>query len=314
MLFSAPASLIGSGLAAGLALEYSSGQRYAEDIQRYSKITSNSSDDVKITASDYTLANSRGVFDIGNPYDREMVENIARGIAIERSNIQPLLRTANVPVIDFKVMGRIDNQGHGSLINPYFDIDPNANEPSGEGFEPQYQPKSILFTPDDRDLHLEWSKLPGFAPSMVTTWQEGFDVHETDWKDSILEKRKHESSTQHQVTKFKDSTVFGMPDPSDLEPDDNEHSFDPRKEENHDKIRRDERYGKLYRDSQDSKIWYSKDRGGDRAHGGEHWKQFRQYGDELIHEADIDLTGKVMSKHKSNTGRVIDLKKTIGIK
>ena len=184
MLSSAPASLIGSGLVAGLALEYSSGQRYAQDIQRYSKIASNSSDDVKITASDYALANARGVFDADNPQDMESLEHIARGIAIERISNQQPLRTANLPVIDFKVMGRVDNQGHGGLVNPYFDIDPNASKPT------------ILSTPNDSDKILQWSQLPGFmpeirdfgqvegfAPSMYKTWQESFPDQSQDLND-----------------------------------------------------------------------------------------------------------------------------------
>ncbi|WP_375331624.1 hemagglutinin repeat-containing protein [Candidatus Tisiphia endosymbiont of Temnostethus pusillus] len=113
------------------------------------------------------------------------------------------------------------------------------------------------------------------------------------------------------------STFMPSLDPGDFEPDDEDdqqNSFDPSKEENHDKIRRDIRYGKLYRDAKNDKIWYSKERSGDRAHAGEHWKQFIQQGGELIHEADIDLTGKVIDKWKSRTGAVIKLKNTIGIK
>ncbi|WP_375318930.1 hemagglutinin repeat-containing protein [Candidatus Tisiphia endosymbiont of Oplodontha viridula] len=141
---------------------------------------------------------------------------------------------------------------------------------------------------------------------------------------SEFEKRKHDDnsnkpSTSKQQQKMPASTTF-MPDPGDLDPDDDENkdeeqnSFDPSKEGNYDKIRRDARYGKLYRDANNDKIWYSKEISGDRAHAGEHWKQFIKKGGELIHEADIDLTGKVIDKWKSKTGAVIKFKDTIGIK
>jgi hypothetical protein len=83
-------------------------------------------------------------------------------------------QTTKLPAMDFKVMGRVDSQGYGDIVSAYFDIDPNANKPTTLSTPIPYQPKSILFTPDDRDSHLEWSKLPGFTPSMVKTWQEYF--------------------------------------------------------------------------------------------------------------------------------------------
>ncbi|WP_425360384.1 hypothetical protein [Candidatus Tisiphia endosymbiont of Ceraclea dissimilis] len=140
-----------------------------------------------------------------------------------------------------------------------------------------------------------------------------------------FEKRKHDDSSNKPSTskqQQKVSATFFMPsDPNDFEPDDDkknkdkeQNSFDPSKEGNHDKIRRDVRYGKLYRDANNDKIWYSKEISGDRAHAGEHWKQFIKKGGELIHEADIDLTGKVIDKWKSRTGAVIKFKDTIGIK
>jgi uncharacterized membrane protein YheB (UPF0754 family) len=82
-------------------------------------------------------------------------------------------QTTKLSAIDFKVMGRVDGQEHAGLVNAYFDIDPNANKPTTLSTPIPYQPKSILFTPND-DRLLEWSKLPGFTPSMVKTWQESF--------------------------------------------------------------------------------------------------------------------------------------------
>jgi hypothetical protein len=121
---------------------------------------------------------------------------------------------------------------HNSTTVSSIMLDPKYNRPSIESFPVHNQPKSILFTPPARDL--EWSKLPGFTPSMVKIWQEGFDVHKTDWKDSILEKHKHQSSTNHQASKFKDTSTFGMPDPGDLEPDEdgeNQRKFNCEKSE-----------------------------------------------------------------------------------
>jgi len=85
---------------------------------------------------------------------------------------QQSLRTTELPAMDFKVMGRIDPQGHGGLVSAYFDIDPNANKPTTLSTPIPYQPKSILL--DNRDRYMEWNKLPGFSPSMVKTWQEHF--------------------------------------------------------------------------------------------------------------------------------------------
>jgi hypothetical protein len=131
----------------------------------------------------------------------------------------------------------------------------------------------------------------------------------------IFEKRKYDDKQEAKKSSFKDSAIFGnFPDPdSDNELEELD-AFDPSEEGNHDKILRDERFGKLYRDAKDSKVWYSKERSGDRAHGGEHWKQFRECGKYLEHEADVDMTGKVMNKWKSNTGSKIKIKDLLGIK
>jgi hypothetical protein len=137
---------------------------------------------------------------------------------------------------------------------------------------------------------------------------------EADDDYNELYRKKHNADKAAKFKSgFKDSAISPSFDPGDFEPDD-EDKFDPSKEENHNKLRRDNRYGKLYQDAKDSKVWYSKERSGDRAHAGEHWKRFRQDGGSLIHDADVDLTGKVMSKHKSDAGTVIKLKDTIGIK
>ncbi len=53
-------------------------------------------------------------------------------------------------------------------------IDANLDKPTITDFSTHHQPRSILFTPDSRDSLAELSRLPGFSPSMLDTWQESF--------------------------------------------------------------------------------------------------------------------------------------------
>ena len=82
-----------------------------------------------------------------------------------------------------------------------------------------------------------------------------------------------------------------------------------------DKIMRHEKFGNFYRDPTqkigNKKIWWSKDQAG---HGGSKFKLFTKQGDELNWFADIDETGNVMTKHKSEVGKIINFKDLIGIK
>jgi len=189
---------------------------YAKDVQKYSRLASNNDATVKVTAADYVLANRMGVFDPDHSSDRESLELIAKGIAIERSNKQTVI----IPHINVNELPQLNPfANHNSNTVSSIMLDPEYNRPSIESFPVHQQPKPIPFITPHEDRLLEWSKLPGFTPSMVKTWQEGFDVHKTNWKDSILEKHKHQSSTNYQASKFKDTSTFGMPDPGDLEPD-----------------------------------------------------------------------------------------------
>jgi hypothetical protein len=174
VLASGPAILPVAGFVTATSLTYRIGLDYANDVQKYSRLASNNDTTVKVTAADYVLANRMGVFDLDHSSDRESLELIAKGIAIERNNKQTSLWTAKSPTIDFKVTGRIDQQRHGDIVSAYFDIDPNANKPTILSTPIPYQPKSILFTPEDSDNYLKWSQLPGFSPHMVKTWQESF--------------------------------------------------------------------------------------------------------------------------------------------
>jgi SPP1 gp7 family putative phage head morphogenesis protein len=58
--------------------------------------------------------------------------------------------------------------------------------------------------------------------------------------------------------------------------------FDPSQEGSHSDMKRHPSYGKLYQDIDNPKIWYSKERSGKRAHGGEHWKKFKKMAKNLI--------------------------------
>lgn len=189
ILSGGPAMLPVAGLAAATSLTYRVGKDYASDVQEYSRLASSNNIPVKITAADYVLANRMGILDLDNPNDMESAVHIATGRAIEKSNQQTSLWTTKLPTIGFKVMRKVDHQGFAGLTSAYLDIDPNAGKPTIWSTPIPYQPKSILFTPND-DRHLEWSKLPlpGFSPSMVKIWQEGFDLHEIYWKDLVLYK------------------------------------------------------------------------------------------------------------------------------
>jgi len=269
---------------------------YTDDVRRYTKLASSTTRDVTITSADYVIANSRGVFDLDNPYDMESLKHIARGIAIERTSLQNSLRTTELPSIDFKVMGRIDPQGYGGL-NPYFDIDPNASKPTILSTPIPYQPKSILFTPDDRDSHLEWSKLPGFTPHVLDLkdLQEGRDVHETHWKDFIL---YNDYEIDH--WNVKPASVKDAPE-----------------------VYQSGKFGKIYKDPEQTvgnkEIWWSKDTakhaGASQGLTPSTYKLFIKTKTEFEWIGDADATGKVIQgKTKSNIGDRIPLKQCWKVK
>ena len=72
------------------------------------------------------------------------------------------------------------------------DIDPNAGKPSLETFPVHYQPKSILFTPDERSILNDFGKLGGFTPDTWKILQEAFPDKSREIEDfdmSILERK-----------------------------------------------------------------------------------------------------------------------------
>jgi hypothetical protein len=85
-----------------------------------------------------------------------------------------------------------------------------------------------------------------------------------------------------------------------------------------DKIVKHDYFGKIYKDPTqkvgNKDIWWSKDIGGKNAHSGEHYKLFERTKEGMHWIADVDITGKVILKHKSNIGRFIPNKELIGVK
>ena len=204
---------------------------------------------------------------------------------------QQSLRVTELPTIDFKVMERVDSQGHaGGLVSAYFDIDPNASKPTILSTPVPYQPKSILFTPND-DRLLEWSKLPGFTPHVLDlkALHEGRDIHETHWKDFILY-----NDYEIDYWNVKPASVKDAPE-----------------------VYQSGKFGKIYKDPEQTvgnkEIWWSKDTA---KHGGASqgltpstYKLFVLKDGVLKWIGDADATGKVIKdKHKGRVGKDIEIK------
>jgi hypothetical protein len=85
-----------------------------------------------------------------------------------------------------------------------------------------------------------------------------------------------------------------------------------------DKIVRHPKAGNVYRDPTqkigNKEVWWSKDKGGKNAHGGEHYKLFERTSEGLQWIGDVDKTGKIMMKHKSDVGKLLLNKDLIGVK
>ena len=85
-----------------------------------------------------------------------------------------------------------------------------------------------------------------------------------------------------------------------------------------DKVVKHDYFGKFYKDPiqkvGNKDIWWSKDIAGKHAHSGEHYKLFERTKEGMHWIADVDITGKVIPKHKSNIGRFIPNKELIGVK
>lgn len=76
-----------------------------------------------------------------------------------------------------------------------------------------------------------------------------------------------------------------------------------------DRVGRHPKFGNMYKDPTqkvgNKEIYWSKDVGGKNAHAGEHYKLFEKNGKSYEWIADVDKTGKVMLKHKSDVGKII---------
>jgi hypothetical protein len=92
----------------------------------------------------------------------------------EQVRNDPLLGGARTNSVTATRMPVWDTESSALLKDIRMDIDPNAGKPSILRTPIHIPQKSILFTPDQREDWEELSRLPGFAPSMVKTWQESF--------------------------------------------------------------------------------------------------------------------------------------------
>jgi hypothetical protein len=179
----------------------------------------------------------------------------------------------------------VNNQGVGSLTSAYFDIDPNAGKPTILSTPIPYQPKSILFTPEDSDNYLKWSQLPGFTPHVLDLkdLQEGRDIHEPNWKDFIL---YNDYEIDH--WNVKPASVKDAPE-----------------------VYQSGKFGKIYKDPEQTVG--NKDTAN---HGGasqgltpSSYKLFVELKGQFKWIADVDATGKVIKdKHKGEKGRNIEIK------
>lgn len=88
------------------------------------------------------------------------------------------------------------------------------------------------------------------------------------------------------------------------------------KEADHaDKVGRHKKYGNIYKDPDqkvgNKEVFWSKDIGGKNAHSGEHYKLFEENGQTFDWIADVDMTGKVINKHKGEAGKYLHKKDII---
>ena len=170
-------------------------------------------------------------------------------------------------------------------------LDPKYNRPSIEIFPVHHQQKSILFTPDNQDYTLEWSKLPGFTPHVLDLkdLQEGRDIHETHWKDFIL---YNDYEIDH--WNVKPARVKDAPE-----------------------VYQSGKFGKIYKDPEQTvgnkEIWWSKDTA---KHGGASqgltpstYKLFVIKDGVFQWIGDADANGNIIKgKHKGEIGEKINIK------
>ncbi|PFX12133.1 Uncharacterized protein YbeQ [Stylophora pistillata] len=139
-----PAIAIGAGellmYGSGMLLGAIAGNKAVEDYQNY-QLFSNYS-------RDYT------------PYSPE-------GSYLPALTGNPMISGLNTGLFD----NPVDQMKFDGIIQ---EVDANLDRPTITDFATHHKPRSILFTPDSRDSLAELSRLPGFSPSMVDTWQESF--------------------------------------------------------------------------------------------------------------------------------------------
>jgi len=135
---------------------------------------------------------------------------------------------------------------------------------------------------------------------------------ENAWDSIVNAKKKQQAVKQILNKEIKDRNGNGSggpgKDPNDPE---NENKFFKILKETAIKTARHPYFGMFYKDAK-SLFWWSKDRARFNAHGGFHYKVFKERASELEWIFNADSLGrKIIDQHKSPTGKIIPLKELI---
>ena len=163
------------------------------------------------------------------------------------------------------------------------------------------------------ELRFNFDTPKGPYASRMAEMQEKRYKNSTAYKQAEYkekERQKLEQRKKQRQSNVKRTSNSGPGKGPDKDPDDDKDKIDKEKKikENADKKARHQRFGKFYRDPQ-TKLWWSRDNGSN--HGGPHYKVFREGAKGLEWIRDVDLLGKIMTKHKGSTGRFIPYKELI---
>lgn len=123
------------------------------------------------------------------------------------------------------------------------------------------------------------------------------------WIGTKLLKNNNKNSNTSNIKIQPFISTGGAPDPND------DNWFEKLKT-NYIKKGRTPRFGNIYKNSKDG-LWYSKAKGGENAHGGEHYKVFEESSKGLNYIHEVDHLGKIIPKHKGPIGIFISYKEII---
>ncbi|MCX5922987.1 MAG: Hint domain-containing protein [Candidatus Dependentiae bacterium] len=117
------------------------------------------------------------------------------------------------------------------------------------------------------------------------------------WLSTKLLKRDKGEKYNPKFSMSSSPAYAGGPDPED---DD----WFERLKNNYAKKAQSKNFGNMYKDPK-TNLWYSKDRGGARAHGGEHYKVFKETAKGFEFVFEVDKLGNQINKHKGPIGMFI---------